>query len=166
MRIHKRGITQTVSLVIALAALITWAAAPTTNSAGIANTTTSASNPLIGIWDMTVQGELGTYHYKYTISEGSWVASGNIDPGLFNFQYGPTLGTYVKNDDGSYRYREIGWTYTRGGVCNGSFESIGTFILDAPGNTFSGPGTFKQFDLTGKTILTENLTVVATKLPV
>jgi len=126
----------------------------------------SSDNPLIGLWEMTVVGEVGTYLYKYTISEGTWIAVGNIDGGFFNFRYSPTLGAYVKNADGSYRYREIGWTYTRGGVHNGSFESIGTFVLDASGNTFSGPGSIKQFDLTGRTILTDNFTVVATKVGV
>ena len=124
-----------------------------------------SANPLIGIWDMTVQGQ-ATYLYKYAISEGSWVTIGNVDGGYYNFRYGPTLGAYVQNPDGSYRYRETGWTYTRGGVCNGTFETTGTFVLDPSGNTFSGPGVFKQFDLSGKPILTENLTVVARKLPV
>ena len=130
------------------------------------STEASSDNPLIGLWEMTVVGEASTYLYKYTISENTWIAVGNIDGGFFNFRYSPTLGAYAKNADGSYRYREIGWTYTKGGVCNGSFESIGTFILDASGNTFSGPGSFKQFDLTGRTILTDNFTVVATKLGV
>ena len=124
-----------------------------------------AANPLIGIWDMTVQGQ-ATYLYKYAISEGSWVTIGNIDGGYYNFRFGPTLGAYEQNPDGSYRYRETGWTYTRGGVCNGTFETTGTFVLDSSGTTFSGPGVFKQFDLTGKTILTEDLSVVATKLGV
>lgn len=136
------------------------------NSTGNSEVAASSANPLIGIWDMTVVGEAGTYLYKYTISEGSWIAIGNIDGGFFNFRYSPTLGAYVKNTDGSYRYREIGWTYTKGGVCNGSFESIGTFVLDASGNSFSGPGSIKQFDLSGRTILTDNFTVVATKLGV
>ena len=124
-----------------------------------------AANPLIGIWDMTVQGQ-STYLYKYAISEGTWVTIGNIDGGFYNFRYGPTLGAYVQNPDGSYRYRETGWTYTRGGVNSGSFETTGTFVLDGSGSSFSGPGVFKQFDLTGKEILSENLTVVATKLGV
>jgi len=126
----------------------------------------SSDNPLIGLWEMTVVGEASTYLYKYTISESTWIAIGNVDGGFFNFRYAPTLGAYVKNADGSYRYREIGWTYTKGGVCNGSFESIGTFVLDASGNTFNGPGSFKQFDLTGRIILTDNFTVVATKVGV
>ena len=126
----------------------------------------SSPNPLIGLWNMTVVGEVATYQYKYTISEGTWVTIGNIDGGFYNFRYGPTLGAYVQNPDGSYSYREMGWTYTRGGVCNGSFESVGTFVLDGSGNSFSGPGSFKQFDLSGKTILTDTFTVVATKVPV
>src|ERR1041384_4779908 len=87
------------------------------------------ANPLIGIWDMTVRAETNTYFYKYTISEGSWITIGNIDGGFYNFRYGPTLGAYVQNSDGSYRYREIGWTYTKGGVSHGSFELVGQFVL-------------------------------------
>jgi len=132
----------------------------------VAASSAGSVNPLIGLWNMTVVGQSATYGYKYTISEGSWVTIGNIDQGFYNFNYGPTLGAYVQNPDGSYKYREIGWTYTRGGVCNGSFESVGTFVLDASGTSFSGPGSFKQFDLAGRTILTDNFTVVATKVEV
>lgn len=120
---------------------------------------------LVGIWDMTVTGG-GVYRYKYSISAGSWVAVGDIDQGYFNFHYSPTMGAYAKNADGSYRYREIGWTYARGGVCNGTFESAGTFVLDASGNTISGPGVFRSFDLKGNQTFTENFTVVATRLGV
>lgn len=151
------------STILALACLLfAHASVPPAKSANPA----VAANPLIGLWNMTVSGEAGTYLYKYTISEGSWVTIGNIDQGFYNFNYGPTLGAYVQNADGSYSYREIGWTYTRGGVCNGSFESTGTFVLDSSGTSFGGPGVFKQFDLTGKTILTDNFTVVATKVGV
>lgn len=149
--------------VIALLLFTGVRALPTCNSASVANSLAGFDNPLIGIWEMTVQGQAGTYLYKYAISEGTWVTIGNLDGGFYNFRYGPTLGAYLKNADGSYRYREIGWTYSRGGVCNGSFESTGTFVVDASGHTFSGPGVFKQSDLTGKTILTENFTVMATK---
>jgi hypothetical protein len=166
MRIQKKQTKQTLGVVLALMMLTGWFALPGRNSTAAANPVTSSANPLIGIWEMTVQGEQGTYLYKYAISEGAWVTIGNIDGGLYNFRYGPTLGAYVKNTDGSYRYREIGWTYTRGGVKTGSFESTGTFVLDASGNSFSGPGSFKQFDLAGNTILTENFTVLATRDPV
>lgn len=120
---------------------------------------------LVGIWEMTVQGN-ATYHYKYAISVGTWVTNGDVDQGFLGYRFSPTTGAYVKNADESYSYRERGWTYNRGGVCNGSFESTGTFVLDASGNTFSGPGVFKMFDLAGNTIITENLTVLATRIPV
>lgn len=162
MNKQKRSTAQVIGFVVVLLVL-GGLALSSLNSEPVANAATSADNPLIGVWEMTVQGEAATYLYKYAISEGTWVTIGNIDGGFFNFRYGPTLGAYLKNADGSYRYREIGWTYARGGVSNGSFESTGTFVLDASGNTFSGPGVFKQFDLTGKTILTDNFTVVATR---
>ena len=157
---------QILGVVALLLMLGAWMAQLTRNQVAAAPVTSSPANPLIGIWDMRVDGEAGTYLYKYAISEGTWVTIGNIDGGFYNFRYGPTLGAYAQNADGSYRYREIGWTYTRGGVCNGTFETTGTFVLDASGDSFSGPGVFKQFDLSGRTILSENLTVTANKLGV
>lgn len=157
---------QILGLAVMLSILGTWFAQLSRNRAVAASPVSSVNNPLVGLWNMTVVGQAGTYLYKYAISEGTWVTIGNIDQGFYNFNYGPTLGAYVQNADGSYSYREIGWTYTRGGVCNGSFESTGTFVLDSSGNSFSGPGSFKQFDLAGHTTLTDNFTVVATKVGV
>jgi hypothetical protein len=118
---------------------------------------------LVGIWDMTVTGS-AVYKYKYSISVGTWVASGDIDQGFLNFHFGPTHGAYAKNADGSYRYREIGWTYSRGGVRTGSFESIGTFTVDGSGNQITGPGVFRLIDLKGNVVISENFTVVANRL--
>ncbi len=128
-----------------------------------ADAAAGSGNPLIGMWEMTVQGS-ATYHYKYAISDGTWVAVGDVDGNFYGYRYSPTVGAYVKNGDGSYSYRERGWTYTQGGVCNGTFESTGTFVLDQSGATFSGPGAFTQFNLNGKTILAESFTVMATKV--
>lgn len=152
------------AIAIALVTITSWCFAET-NKAIPTIPEVSSSNPLIGIWEMTVQGN-ATYLYKYAISEGAWVTNGNIDRGYFNFTFSPTTGAYIRNADGTYSYRERGWTYTRGGVCNGMFESTGTFELDATQTSFSGPGVFKLFDLNGGTILTENLTVTAVKIPV
>lgn len=165
MRNQQRSTWQVFGLVMALLASISWLVLPNRNSESIANAGPGSGNPLVGIWEMKVQGN-ATYHYKFAISEGTWVANGDVDLGFLGFRFSPTTGAYVKNSDGSYSYRERGWTYTRGGVCNGSFESTGTFELDTSGNTFSGPGVFKMFDLDGKTIFTETLTVVATKVSV
>jgi len=130
-----------------------------------ASSTDEIDTALVGMWEMTVRGGV-TYHYKYAISVGTWVTVGDIDGNFFGYRYSPTVGAYVKNTDGSYSYRERGWTYTQGGVCNGTFESVGTLVLDASGNTLSGPGVFTQFNLAGRPILTEDFTAVATRVGV
>jgi len=160
---QKRKTTQILALVAGLVMFTGWLAMPSRHNAHATNAVATADNPLIGIWEMTVQGST-TYLYKYAITDGAWVANGNIDQAFLNYRFSPTTGAYVRNADGTYSYRERGWTYTRGGVCNGSFESTGTFTLAASGDQFSGPGVFKLFDLTGNTILTESFTAVATKV--
>lgn len=151
-------------LILAIVTITTWCFAANRRAAPpIPDVVTT--NPLVGIWEMTVQGN-NTYLYKYAISDGTWVANGNIDRGFLNYTFSPTTGAYVKNGDGSYSYRERGWTYTRGGVCNGAFESTGDFQLDASGTSFAGPGVFKIFDLSGNTIVAENFAAVAVKVPV
>jgi hypothetical protein len=163
MNDQKKRTTQMFGLIVALLALTAWFALPSRNS--VVNAATSVDNPLVGMWEMTVQGS-ATYHYKYAISDGTWVATGDIDGNFYGYRYSPTVGAYAKDAGGSYSYRERGWTYTQGGICNGTFESTGRFELDASGGTFSGPGVFKQFDLKGRTILSEPFTVVATKVGV
>lgn len=165
MRNRDRSAWQKYGLVVALIASIVWSIVPNWSDPPVANAAPDTVNPLVGIWEMTVNGN-DTYHYKFAISEGTWVANGDVDLGFLGFRFSPTTGAYVRNADGSYSYRERGWTYTRGGVCNGTFETTGTFELDASGDTFSGPGVFRMFDLNGRTIFTEELTVVATKVNV
>ena len=166
MRNQEKRTKPIVALLVAVLVSTSWFAWRDCGHASVVNEAANTANPLIGMWEMSVVGNVGTYLYKYAISDGTWVALGNIDLGFLNYRYSPTVGAYVKNADGSYSYRERGWTFTRGGVCNGSLESTGTFVLDSDGITFRGPGTYRQFDLAGNTILTENFTVVATKIGV
>ena len=72
-------------------------------------------NPLLGLWDLTipVQPAVGLpvpLLYKYAISEGGYVATGNYDTDAnFNggFTYSATMGTYARtNFPNSYRLRE------------------------------------------------------------
>ena len=71
--------------------------------------------PLLGLWDLTipVQPAVGLpvpLLYKYAISEGGYVATGNYDTDAnFNggFTYSATMGTYARtNFPNSYRLRE------------------------------------------------------------
>ena len=48
----------------------------------------------------------------------------------------------------------------------GTFRSSGTFTLDATQKTFSGPGTFAQFDSQGKLVVKESFEAKATKVEV
>jgi hypothetical protein len=125
----------------------------------------SQADPLTGVWEMTVTGAAGAYKYIYSISNGAWVASGNIDEGFQGFKYGPTLGSYVRRADGTYRYSERGWVFDMKGNNVGSFQSVGTFRLGADQKSLAGPGTFTQLDLHGKTIVEERFTAKATKFP-
>jgi hypothetical protein len=121
---------------------------------------------LIGLWEMTVVGESGTYRYIYSISRGTWVATGNVDEGFQQFKYSPSLGAYARVTDGSYRYSERGWTFDLGGKNVGTFRSVGTFKVDPTNKRFSGPGTFTQLDLLGKPLFVEHFKATATKVDV
>ena len=46
----------------------------------------AASNPLVGLWDMTIPIQVGLptpLYYKYAISEGAYVATGSLIPSFF-----------------------------------------------------------------------------------
>jgi hypothetical protein len=154
MNYHRRDILKRAALLGAAGALTTIdrvSAAP------------AKTHDLTGIWEMSVKGS-AVYRYKYAISPETWVATGDIDQKFLEYKFSPTVGAYARKADGSYRYRETGWTYTLEGVCNGTFESVGTFVVDSSGKSFSGPGTFKMLDLDGKVNFTEDITAKATKL--
>jgi hypothetical protein len=124
------------------------------------------SDPLVGLWEATITTGSATYRYFYSISTGAYIATGNLDENYMGFKYGPTMGAYVREDDGSYRYRERGYAFDLKGKNAGTFAANGTLRLSSDGNAFSGPGTWKQLDGRGKAVATETLTVEARRLAV
>lgn len=126
--------------------------------------TEEEDDELTGLWEMTVKGTLGTYRYYYAIAGGAYTGTGNVDAGFGGFTYSPTMGAYAREGQTkTYRYVEKGWAFDRKGNNVGTFQSQGTFALDATGRSFAGPGTFLQFDLKGKQIVSERFTATATK---
>ena len=122
----------------------------------------SDSDVLVGLWSATVSGQ-AIYKYVYSISRGTYVATGNIDEGFMNFKFGPTLGEYTQDADGSYRYRERVWVFDMKGNNVGWATSTGTFRLDHSRSTFSGPGTYTQYDLHSKVVMNEKFMLTATR---
>jgi hypothetical protein len=124
------------------------------------------SDPLVGLWEATIAAGSATYRYTYSISTGAYVATGNLDENYMGFKYGPTMGAYARQSDGSFRYRERGYAFDLNGKNVGTFAAAGTLRLSSDGNAFDGPGTWKQVDARGKVVVTETLTVKARRLAV
>jgi hypothetical protein len=119
-------------------------------------------DPIVGVWEGAVQAGKTTYRYLWSISRGAYVATGNVDENFMGFKYGTTMGTYARNGDGSYRYRERGYVFDLRGRNVGSFTSSGTFRL--AGDVLSGPGTFVQYDLKSKETSRESFSVKAKRI--
>lgn len=119
-------------------------------------------DPIVGLWEGVYQSGKATYHYIYSISRGAYVATGDVDENFAGFKYGATMGTYARNRDGSYRYRERGYVFDLRGRNVGSFTSNGTFRV--AGDSLSGPGTFIQYDLKSKEMSRESFTVKAKRI--
>jgi hypothetical protein len=118
-------------------------------------------NPLLGLWDLTipVQPAVGLpvpLYYKYAISEGAYVATGNEDANaaLVGFKYSPTMGTYARTFPNSYRLRERSWAYDANGAWAGYSDFSGTAAVAADGNSWSGSGTYTQYDVNGNVVAT------------
>ena len=122
------------------------------------------ADPIVGLWEANVKAGDVKYQYVYSISRGAYVATGNVDENFMGFKYSPSMGTYVRIGNGSYRYRERGYVFDLTGHNVGSFTSIGTFKLSADGNTMSGPGTFTQYDVKAKKNSSESYAVTATRI--
>jgi hypothetical protein len=124
------------------------------------------ADALIGLWEAVVTVQGGSFRYIYSMSRGAYVATGNIDENFMNFKYSPTMGSYTRHSDGSYKYREHGYVFDIHGKNVGTFRSIGTFTVDGSGDKFHGPGTFTQLDLHSKVVASEKFTLTAKRLPV
>ena len=134
---------------------------------------TAQQDPLVGLWDLTipVQPAVGLpvpLIYKYAISEGGYVATGNYDIDVtFNggFTYSPTMGTYARtNFPNSYRLRERAWVFDSGNNPAGSTDFTGTAVVAGDGKSWSGAGTFVQYDVNGNVVATNtNFTYSATR---
>lgn len=123
-----------------------------------------SADPIVGLWEGNVQASGTTYQYVWSISRGAYVATGNVDENFMGFKYSPTMGTYTRVGNGSYRYRERGYVFDLTGHNVGSFTSVGTFKLSADANTMSGPGTFTQYDVKSKKSSRESYSVRATRI--
>ena len=131
-------------------------------------------NLLLGLWDLTipVQPAVGLpipLYYKYAISEGAYVATGNEDANaaLVWFKYSPTVGTYARaNFPNSFRLRERGWAYDASGNFAGYSDFTGTAVVAGDGKTWSGSGTYTQYDVNGNVVATNtNFTYSAVRFP-
>jgi hypothetical protein len=120
-------------------------------------------NPLLGLWDLTipVQPAVGLpvpLIYKYAISEGGYVATGNYDADVvFNggFTYSPTMGTYTSTTfRNSYLLRERSWVFDSSGNPAGSTDFNGTATVAADRKSWSGSGSYIQYDVNGKVLFT------------
>jgi hypothetical protein len=119
-------------------------------------------NPLLGLWDLTipVQPAVGLpvpLLYKYAISEGAYIATGNEDANaaLVGFTYSPTMGTYARtNFPNLFRLRERSWVFDASNNPAGSTDFTGTAAVAGDGKSWSGAGTFIQYDLNGKVVAT------------
>jgi hypothetical protein len=112
-----------------------------------------AQNPLLGLWDLTIPGNPPLY-YKYAISEGGYVATGNqdVNPGAFPpFTFSPTMGTYTRTGPNSYLIRERAWAMTFNSVPPGApvgfSDFTGTAVVAKDGNSWMGSGTWTLYDL-------------------
>ncbi len=122
-------------------------------------------NPLLGLWDLTFPPPLDALIYKYAISEGGYVATGNQDASPHPYTYSPTMGTYTRTGPNSYRLRERGWAMDAKGNPAGSFEFKGTAVVAYDGKSWSGSGTYVQYDLKDNVLLNQPLTYTAVKFP-
>lgn len=139
-------------------------AAPLSTAAAGAKSSGSDAEPLVGLWEGVVQAGKVTYRYIWSIANGAYVVTGNVDENYMGLRYSPSMGTYARSADRSYRYRERGYVFDLKGRNVGSFTSVGTFKLSSDGTTLTGPGTFTQFDLKSKEVARESYSITAKRV--
>lgn len=123
------------------------------------------ADQLEGLWEGVVIGDQ-PYHYIWSISRGAYVATGDVDENFMNFKFSPTMGTSIRNGDGTYKFRERGYVFDVRGKNVGTFTSTGSLRISADGSHFSGQGAFTQYDLRSKQVAKEPFTIRATRVSV
>jgi hypothetical protein len=109
---------------------------------------TPQQNPLLGLWDMvipvqTIVGVPVPLYFKYAISEGGFVLTGNYDiDAAFNggFTFSPGMGTYAQTGPNSYRWRHQTWVFDASGNPAGTTDNFGSITVAGDGKTFSATG--------------------------
>ena len=126
---------------------------------------TQQQNPLLGLWDLTFPPPNNNLIYKYSISEGGYVATGNLDAtaAVSGFTYSPTMGTYVRTGPNSYQLRERSWAIDPSGNPAGSTDFNGTALVAADGKSWSDSGAYVQYDLNGNVVVNQPITYTAVK---
>ena len=81
------------------------------------------------------------------------------------YTYSPTMGTYTRTGPNSYRLRERGWAMDASGAPAGSSDFTGTAVVASDGKSWSGSGTYIQYDIKGNVVLSQPLTYTAVKFP-
>ena len=123
-------------------------------------------NPLLGLWDLTIPPFQGgaVLYYKYAISEGGYVATGNrdVNPAAFPpYTFGPTMGTYTRTGPNSYLIRERAWAMSANSVPPGApagFSDFnGTAVVAPDGKSWKGSGTWTLYDPSGAAILAQSV---------
>jgi hypothetical protein len=105
-----------------------------------------------------VQPQVGVpvpLYFKYAISKGGFVVTGNYDiDATFNggFTFSPGMGTYVQTGHNSYRWRHRTWVFDSKANLAGSTDNFGSLIVAEDGKTFSAKGTTIQYDVNGKEV--------------
>jgi hypothetical protein len=130
-------------------------------------------NLLPGLWDMVipVQPQVGVsvpLYFKYAISEGGFVLTGNYDiDATFNggFTFSPGMGTYARTGPNTYRWRHETWVFDSQANPAGKTDNFGSLTIAGDGRTFSAKGTTIQYDVTGKELYkAADFTFTATKV--
>lgn len=162
------GITQGSGAVAAMPASHLFQAQMPMQTPSIANGNKPANTSIVGLWIATFYsgGQVFDQGFDQWHSDGTEILNDTAPPQPANGAGTVCLGVFEKTGPRTYKLRHPFWSFDANANLVGTGVILEQVTVDQSGNSYSGPFTFLQYDLSGNLIYEAQGTIAAQRITV